>query len=345
MRLILNLEQERIVSRFATMPKRMISTDISLCETLHECSEFAQNLFMLMIAHQDDWGRLIGSPQKVKAKIKPLSKRSPRQFERAIAELAQAGLICWYSDERERFIAFKPESCLEYQSAIHETAVSRGRKSKFPPPPDPAFQWPEDSENPARHRLSQIICDHQREPNLTKPNLTKDIEASSSALLASPCAFCVKPTKHLLQFYHDRAKEILARCLVIDGGSCGPLVAKREKQVGQEKCHAAFEVYLASEDPFVLKAGHSLRVFCSENVFNGCLEAAEKGAQYGTSISAKSPGTIPPDPKALPMRKVLEQIVAWYRDGIHPAEMEAYMRRAGLRWAGDAARRLEELEE
>jgi hypothetical protein len=156
------------------MAKRMSSTDLSLSESLADCSEFAQLLFLYMIPHQDDWGRLVGNPGRVKAKVMPLCRRPAATFEKAIIELAEHSLICWYGDDGERYIAFKPESCEEYQQGIHKTAVERGRKSKFPPPADPRFRWAEDDSQ----GLSPIIADGQAsrtraEPNLTKPNLTK----------------------------------------------------------------------------------------------------------------------------------------------------------------------------
>lgn len=126
------------------MARRMISTDISMSVRLESCSEWAQLLFDRMIAHQDEWGRLIGDPGKVKAKLKPLSRRGPKQFEKAIAELSEAGLICWYAVNDHPFIAMKPQSFDEYQGNTHAKAVGQGRRSQYPAPPDDVFRWPED---------------------------------------------------------------------------------------------------------------------------------------------------------------------------------------------------------
>lgn len=95
------------------------------------------------------------------------------------------------------------------------------------------------------------------------------------------CPFCRKPTHGPLQHYHDRARDVLGRCLVIDPRKCGPLIAKREALLGRERCHALFEVYLASEDQFVLKQGHSLSLFCSDSMQNGLAAALDAGLAHG----------------------------------------------------------------
>jgi hypothetical protein len=158
--------------------RRMISTDISTSERWESCSEFAQLLFLLMVAHQDDWGRLVGSPGQVKAKLKPLSRRTAGVFERAIAELDSAGLICWYECEGQMAVALKPASCSEYQTTVHEKAEERHRKSRFPIPPLDVFRWPQDG-SPG---LSRTVQDNPREPNLTEPNLTQENGGGSRAV-------------------------------------------------------------------------------------------------------------------------------------------------------------------
>jgi len=149
----------------------MISTDISTSEKVESCSDFAQVLFDRMIAHQDEWGRMVGAPVQVKAKLKPLDRRSAPRFEKAIRELAAVGLICWYEVNGNTAIAMKPESFEEYQSSTHTKAVDSGRSSKFPAPPVPLFRWEEDgpiSENP---EVSGTVLDS---PELYCHNLSKE---------------------------------------------------------------------------------------------------------------------------------------------------------------------------
>ena len=153
----------------------MISTDISLSESFNDCSEFAQTLFLMMIPHCDDWGRLVGNPAKVKAKVKPLSKRTAMHFERALLELAQADLICWYENcAGELYVAFKPESWDDYQAGIHRKAhEEQRRQSRYPAPPNPAYQWPEDASFQQVPGESGKLVEIPPKLNLTKDNLTK----------------------------------------------------------------------------------------------------------------------------------------------------------------------------
>ncbi len=96
------------------------------------------------------------------------------------------------------------------------------------------------------------------------------------------CPWCAKPTSNPLQWYHDEAKRVLGRCLVIDGSVCGPLIAKRERELSRERCHELFAAYLASQDPFVLERGHSLKLFCSSSMLDGLAAALDGGYTHGT---------------------------------------------------------------
>jgi len=168
------------------MPRRMLDTDISLSETVESCSEWAQLLFVYMIAHQDEWGRLVGQPAKVKAKVKPLCRRGPVQFEKAIRQLARAGLICWYAAEGVTAIAYRPASFNEYQGNTHQKALSQGRRSKLPAPPLASFRWPEDGPLPKAPEECGTLLESPgqeklREGYVTKPNSTEEEGAGANA--------------------------------------------------------------------------------------------------------------------------------------------------------------------
>jgi hypothetical protein len=104
---------------------------------------------------------------------------------------------------------------------------------------------------------------------------------------ATGCPFCARPTKGPLQHYHDEAKRVLGRCLVIDPAACGALIARREKALGRARCHALFAAYLGSADPFVAKQGHSLKLFCSESTINGLGAAVDGGYTHGKPGTGK----------------------------------------------------------
>ena len=105
----------------------------------------------------------------------------------------------------------------------------------------------------------------------------------------SGCPFCRHPTKGPLQHYHDEAKRVLKRCLVIPPAKAGPAISRVEAQVGQERAHALFAAYLASEDPFVLKQGHSLLTFASESIQNGLTAAVDGGFTHGSKAGTVKP--------------------------------------------------------
>jgi len=159
----------------------MISTDISISARVEEGADFDVVLFDRMLVHQDDWGRMIGEPGKVKARLRPLARPGPARFEKGIRLYAQLGLICWYQVNGRKYVALKPESCEEYQTGIHEKAVGRNRSSQYPAPPDPAFRWPEDGPVPTNPELSGTVLDGPAEHNTTQPNTTQHNTRTSSS--------------------------------------------------------------------------------------------------------------------------------------------------------------------
>lgn len=272
------------------MPKRMISTDISISPQLHTCSEFAQLLFCHMIAHQDDWGRMVGDPAKVKARMQPLSRRAIRSFEAAILELVEGGLICWYEVEGEKFIALKVDSCAEYQGGIHETAVGRHRKSQYPAPPDGPFRWPEDDERGDNRGRSLTVGENRPEVMSSQEKSSQEKKSASRPspndeppTEQAPCSFCAKPTKGPLQWFHDEYRRALGTCpveLVAAPRKHATQCSRWRKTLGDPLLHRCFELYLRSKDPFVVANGHSLSVFWSGHIMQGLkseLEAGEQG--------------------------------------------------------------------
>jgi hypothetical protein len=211
----------------------MISTDISLSEKVEACSDFAQSLFKNMIAHQDEWGRMVGSPIQVKARMKPLDKRHPEKFADAIGELARVGLICWYEIEGDSFIAMKPSSFEEYQSSTHTKAVSQGRSSKYPAPPVSGYRWEEDGAMPDNPEYSSSLLDSSA---INKDNINKIKIVRKSPVQDKParsCPFCEYRMEHngeqnplTPKFRHQRIHDAACRVL---GVSCFRLTEKDYK--------------------------------------------------------------------------------------------------------------------
>jgi hypothetical protein len=113
----------------------MISKTLSTSEkraALHEVvpnlAEFCQQLYPLLVAHADDFGRLQGDPFTVKHAIDPTSPRSIQDFEIGLKSLNDVGLLIWYQVGDRRFIQI--QNFDPHQSGLHKRS-----SSAFPEPP------------------------------------------------------------------------------------------------------------------------------------------------------------------------------------------------------------------
>ena len=77
--------------------RRMIEVSIAYDETFNDLSEWAQLLFLRMLPHTDDAGRLAGAPRTVKARCNPMSERPLEEFAAGIAEIIKVGLLDVYT--------------------------------------------------------------------------------------------------------------------------------------------------------------------------------------------------------------------------------------------------------
>lgn len=115
---------------------RMISKSLSTSEKfakLQELSpdsaEFCQVLYMLMVAHADDEGRLSGSAFHVKHAVVPTSLRPVADVESALLCLVQVGLI-------RRGAVHETEVIEVTGFANHQTGLKLRENSKLPALPD-----------------------------------------------------------------------------------------------------------------------------------------------------------------------------------------------------------------
>lgn len=106
--------------------KRMLSKVISISEKVNTLPDlFDMLLFTWMIPHSDDFGRLTGSPAKVKALIVPMLDKSIADINSSLARLQENGLIIWYEADGEKIIQI--ENFEKHQQGLHKRT-----KSKFP---------------------------------------------------------------------------------------------------------------------------------------------------------------------------------------------------------------------
>lgn len=117
--------------------KRMISKSISISEKVNTLPEiFDMLLFTWLIPHSDDFGRLTGSPAKVKALVVPMLDKSIKDIERSLLSLHNAGVIKWYEVKTDRYIQI-----VNFEK--HQTGLHKRTQSKFPIPPEHSEKFPE----------------------------------------------------------------------------------------------------------------------------------------------------------------------------------------------------------
>ncbi|WP_211750421.1 DnaD domain protein [Paenibacillus sp. Marseille-Q4541] len=116
--------------------KRMISKVISISEKVNDLPNiFSMLLFTWMIPHTDDFGRLAGSPSKVKALVVPMLDKKKEEVAAALEELATHGLINWYEVDGERVIQI-----LNFDK--HQQGLHKRTRSKFPDFPGSSDSFP-----------------------------------------------------------------------------------------------------------------------------------------------------------------------------------------------------------
>lgn len=85
--------------------------------------EFHHALYMLLVVHSDDYGRLQGDAYTVKLACYPASSRSLEEFADALKGLDEVHLITWYDAGGKRFIQIIDFD--EHQQGLHKRTRSR----------------------------------------------------------------------------------------------------------------------------------------------------------------------------------------------------------------------------
>ncbi|MEK5036386.1 DnaD domain protein [Paenibacillus sp. FSL R7-0302] len=106
--------------------KRMLSKVISISEKVNELPNiFDMLLYTWMIPHADDFGRLAGSPGKIKALVVPMLEKSIKDIRESLHVLDHQGLILWYEVDGERVVQIQ-------QFEKHQQGLHKRTRSKFP---------------------------------------------------------------------------------------------------------------------------------------------------------------------------------------------------------------------
>lgn len=116
--------------------KRMISKVISISEKVNELPDiFDMLLFTWMIPHTDDFGRLAGSPGKVKGLVVPMLDKTKLEIAESLRRLDEHGLIHWYEVDGEMFIQI-------IQFDKHQQGLHKRTNPKFPEFPGTSGNFP-----------------------------------------------------------------------------------------------------------------------------------------------------------------------------------------------------------
>lgn len=171
--------------------KRMINKSISVSEKVNVDLPdiFHMLLFTWIIPHTDDFGRLTGSPAKIKALIIPMLDKSIKDVEKAIYHMHKARLIQWYEVDEEKYI-----EVLNFDD--HQTGLHKRTTSKYPDPPSNHDEVPGNS-----GKFQEVPS----ELNRTEQNRTEQEEKGTNE---SDDSFLPDSPEYILTHYlFDKIKE------------------------------------------------------------------------------------------------------------------------------------------
>jgi hypothetical protein len=146
----------RIISKsWSTSKKRA-----TLYREAGKLAEFCLQLFPLLIAHSDDYGRLDGDAETVKLVCDPGSPRPLADFDKALRQLTAIDLVQRYEVNGTMWLQIVKFD--EHQPGL----LSKRTNPRSPAPPT-------DTELPENSGNSVPIEPNLTQPNVTEPNRTK----------------------------------------------------------------------------------------------------------------------------------------------------------------------------
>jgi len=145
---------------------RMIDNCISISEKINDLTLREAFIYTWIIPHLDDWGRITGSPRKLKALVFPMKKEiSINLIEKTLTKFKKIGLFLWENIDNILVLQQPFEEFNEHQSI----SESKRAKSKYPEILETSQEMPEFpkncQENPAQ--------DKRREENIREDKRSK----------------------------------------------------------------------------------------------------------------------------------------------------------------------------
>lgn len=177
--------------------RRMISKSISVSERVNQLSTFAALLYTWMISHADDFGRMPGSPAKIKALVIPMQANSILEVEQALQEMDSRKLIVWYEVDDAKYIQFPGWE-------KHQTGLHKRTNSVYPDPSGDSEKFPEihGQENLTELNLTELNLTKQKEREIAVAQIVKAYEETFGALRGEPNQLM------LLMDYMDKGMEL-----------------------------------------------------------------------------------------------------------------------------------------
>ena len=167
---------------------RMLDKCISFSEIINDLTLKEAFIYTWIIPHLDDWGRITGSPRKLKAMIFSMKKEiKVKDIQNALQKFKDIELYLWEEINGELVLQMPLDQFNEHQT-ITDSKRSRSKYPEIPqnPPESPRIPFLikdklikdkliKYSESSNEFRLSKLLFNKikERNPNHKKPDLQK----------------------------------------------------------------------------------------------------------------------------------------------------------------------------
>lgn len=155
-------------------------------ETLSRLSHLAERLFFRMLSQSDPWGRLPGSPAKIRARCLPTLDVSNEELVDALVELVDVGRIVIYQAALDQELACQLVDFDEHQP---KALLGKRGSSRFGPPPEPALADARRRMENARmplHDRARLVVELHDSPRLVLPTRDQTESRDRSKEKGSP---------------------------------------------------------------------------------------------------------------------------------------------------------------
>lgn len=260
-------------------------------------SEFAQVLYVLIVAHSDDFGRQSGDAFTVKHQVFPTSPRTEDEFEAALNDLGDVGLVERYEVDGE--VVLQVVGFDEHQSGLH-----RRTDSRFPKADEPL--------NASEAQIEESIVDGLNSGDIAiEPFTVRRVErqARIGSLWMDILVTTNEGPKIVIEVKRQKVtdasiKQVLKYCELL-GGDTVPVVIGHGLSAGLQtwNCGALLVTY---DDRKQFRAVESLNVLEREITFRNSPSEEKRTEEKGTEekrtarapiqgSGAFEPGSLPRD--------------------------------------------------